>query len=156
MVTDAAQVSKAYPGWAGPHLRDYTINVPKKVKALAFRKALSERLLAGDVLVVADLALAEHKTKVLAQALVKLAGPDATVLLVAEKVEKPTKSSDGLKTYSVYGVEVALPFRPNRLSGKTKAMQKAGKTAAEIAAYWIGEFKNGTLERRPAKASAAV
>ena len=91
--------------------------------------------------------------------------PDVTVTskkvkkvktVVAEKVEKPTKSSDGLKTYSVYGVEVALPFRPNRLSGKTKAMQKAGKTAAEIAAYWIGEFKNGTLERRPVKASAAV
>src|SRR6266850_1770578 len=47
----------------GPHPRDYTINVPKKVKALAFRKALSERLIAGDVVVVDELKLTSHKTK---------------------------------------------------------------------------------------------
>src|SRR6202162_4108618 len=47
----------------GPHPRDHSINVPKKVKALAFRKALSERLLAGDVVVVDELNLASHKTK---------------------------------------------------------------------------------------------
>src|SRR5271168_4765144 len=45
----------------GPKPRDYTINVPKKVKALAFRKALSERLLAGDIVVVDELKLANHK-----------------------------------------------------------------------------------------------
>src|ERR1041384_6423447 len=36
----------------GPKPRDYSIKVPKKVKALAFRKALSERLQAGDVVIV--------------------------------------------------------------------------------------------------------
>jgi large subunit ribosomal protein L4 len=47
----------------GPRPRDYSIKVPKKVKALAFRKALSERLLAGDVVVVDELKLTSHKTK---------------------------------------------------------------------------------------------
>ena len=47
----------------GPHPRDYTINVPKKVKALAFRKALSERLIAGDVVIVDELKVTSHKTK---------------------------------------------------------------------------------------------
>ncbi|NQU09307.1 50S ribosomal protein L4 [bacterium] len=72
----------------GPHPRDYTLKVPRKVRALAFRKALSERLLAGDVVVVDDLTLADHKTKALAQALAKLAGADASLLLVADKVDR--------------------------------------------------------------------
>src|SRR6266446_8335691 len=47
----------------GPHPRDYSIRVPKKVKALAFRKALSERLIAGDVIVVDELKVSSPKTK---------------------------------------------------------------------------------------------
>src|SRR6266480_3265662 len=47
----------------GPKPRDYTINVPKKVKALAFRKALSERLIAGDVVIVDEIKVSSPKTK---------------------------------------------------------------------------------------------
>ena len=36
----------------GPHPRDYSKKVSKTVKRLAFRKALSERIIAGDVLTV--------------------------------------------------------------------------------------------------------
>ena len=49
---------KASPVWVGggvafgPHPRDYSKKTPKKVKVLAFRKALSERILAEDVFVV--------------------------------------------------------------------------------------------------------
>jgi large subunit ribosomal protein L4 len=60
---------KASPIWVGggvafgPHPRDYSKKVPKKVKALAFRKALSERVLAGDVLLVEAFTVKEAKTK---------------------------------------------------------------------------------------------
>lgn len=60
---------KASPIWVGggvafgPHPRDYSKKVPKKVRSLAFRKALSERVLAGDVLLVEDFAVKEPKTK---------------------------------------------------------------------------------------------
>ena len=47
--------------WTAP--RDYSKKVPKKVKTLAFRKALSERVLAGDVLLVEDFKVSEAKTK---------------------------------------------------------------------------------------------
>lgn len=47
----------------GPKPRDYTKNVPKAVKKLAFRKALSARILDGDVLVVDQFVVAEPKTK---------------------------------------------------------------------------------------------
>ena len=36
----------------GPHPRSYAKNTPKAVKKLAFRKALSARILSGDVLIV--------------------------------------------------------------------------------------------------------
>jgi large subunit ribosomal protein L4 len=47
----------------GPKPRDYSKNTPKRVKKLAFRKALSARILAGDVLVVDAFAVNEPKTK---------------------------------------------------------------------------------------------
>jgi large subunit ribosomal protein L4 len=75
----------------GPKPRDYTINVPKKVKALAFRKALSERLLAGDVIVVDELKLSSHKTKDFAGLVGKLTAKAATALVVAEPVENNLK-----------------------------------------------------------------
>lgn len=60
---------KSSPVWVGggvawgPHPRDYSKKTPKKVKVLAFRKALSERINAGDVLFVETFAVKEPKTK---------------------------------------------------------------------------------------------
>ncbi|HEY2329859.1 MAG TPA: 50S ribosomal protein L4 [Verrucomicrobiae bacterium] len=47
----------------GPKPRDFTKKISKKTKALALRKALSERLKLGDVIVVDDLKLSSPKTK---------------------------------------------------------------------------------------------
>src|SRR5213593_4101862 len=47
----------------GPRPRDFGKKVGRKTKQLALRKALSERLQAGDVLVVEDLKLESPKTK---------------------------------------------------------------------------------------------
>src|SRR3984957_9183175 len=47
----------------GPKPRDFSKKVSKKTRALAFRKALSERLKAGDVVVLDDLKLESAKTK---------------------------------------------------------------------------------------------
>ena len=71
----------------GPKPRDYTINVPKKVKALAFRKALSERLLAGDIVVVDELKLASHKTKEFASIVAKIGAKNAPTLVVTDQVD---------------------------------------------------------------------
>ncbi len=60
---------KASPIWVGggvvfgPRTRDYSKKVTKKVKVLAFRKALSERILAGDVLLVETFSVKQPKTK---------------------------------------------------------------------------------------------
>jgi large subunit ribosomal protein L4 len=75
----------------GPKPRDYTINVPKKVKALAFRKALSERLIAGDVIVVDELSLKTHKTKDLAVIVGAVGSKNKPTLIITEQVEKNLK-----------------------------------------------------------------
>jgi large subunit ribosomal protein L4 len=73
----------------GPKPRDYDKKVNRKVKQLALRKALSERLKAGDIVLVDDLKLASHKTKEFmgvlntlgldGTSLVIISGPDANV-----------------------------------------------------------------------------
>jgi large subunit ribosomal protein L4 len=47
----------------GPKPRDYSKKVPKAVKRLAFLKALSTRIIAGDVLVTDDVTVGALKTK---------------------------------------------------------------------------------------------
>lgn len=60
---------KSSPIWTGggvvfgPKPRDYSKKVTKSVRRLAFRKALSSRIIAGDVLVVDSFAIANPKTK---------------------------------------------------------------------------------------------
>jgi len=60
---------KSSPVWSGggvafgPHPRDYTKNVPKSVRRLAFLKALSSKIALGDVLVVDSFSVSEPKTK---------------------------------------------------------------------------------------------
>src|SRR5512135_1544082 len=47
----------------GPKPRDFAKKVSRKTKQLALRKALSERLRSGDVVLIDDLKLASAKTK---------------------------------------------------------------------------------------------
>ena len=57
------------PLWAGggvvfgPKPRDFTKKISKKTRHLALRKALSERIKLGDVVIVDDLKLSSPKTK---------------------------------------------------------------------------------------------
>jgi len=74
----------------GPQPRDYSKKINKQTKSLAFRKVLSERLLAGDVVVLDDLKLDSPKTKGVAALLAKVA-PKASVLIVAESVDNNLK-----------------------------------------------------------------
>jgi large subunit ribosomal protein L4 len=67
----------------GPHPRDYSKKVNKKLAALAFRRALSEKLAAGAVVVAAGLEAIEPKTKALAGLLKQAGGGRATLFVTA-------------------------------------------------------------------------
>jgi large subunit ribosomal protein L4 len=56
----------------GPVVRSHAIDLPKKVRALALRNALSSKVAAGKLIVLDDAKLTEGKTKVLVQKLGKL------------------------------------------------------------------------------------
>ncbi len=87
---------KSSPVWVGggvafgPHPRDYSKKVPKKVKTLAFRKALSERVLAGDVLLVEDFKVNEAKTKQFLTLVADTAGNVRKMLIVGNGFDEKT------------------------------------------------------------------
>jgi len=78
------------PLWAGggvvfgPRPRDFGKKVNAKTKQLSLRKALSERLKAGDVLVMADFKLSSSKTKDFAAVLSKLNVKGSALVVVDE------------------------------------------------------------------------
>src|SRR5712671_59449 len=84
---------KSSPIWRGggvvfgPKPRDYTKKVSKSTRRLAFQKALSERINAGDVLTVEKFAVTEVKTKAFV-ALVKKATDAAKVLIISDAFEE--------------------------------------------------------------------
>ncbi len=82
----------------GPKPRDYTKKVSKTLRHLAFRKALSERISAGDVLTIDKLAVSEIKTKSFVD-LVKKATDARKVLLISDSFdEKTLKSARNVKS----------------------------------------------------------
>jgi len=102
----------------GPKPRDFAKKVSRKTKQLALRKALSERLQAGDVIVVDDLKLSSPKTKdfvgVLSalelngSALIVAQGSDKNLTLASRNVPNVAlATSESLNTYDV--------LRPDKL-----------------------------------------
>jgi large subunit ribosomal protein L4 len=68
----------------GPKPRDYTKKVTKKTKQLALRKALTERVNAGDIIVVDEIKLDSPKTKGFLGVLNALNLGDGGALVVAD------------------------------------------------------------------------
>lgn len=83
----------------GPHPRDYSKNTPKRVKKLAFRKALSARILEGDVLVVDAFVVKEPKTKQFVELLGKAAKDARKTLIVGSQFDESTyKAARNVRT----------------------------------------------------------
>lgn len=125
--------SPLWPGGGvvfGPKPRDYAKKVNRSTKTLALRKALSERLKMGDILVIEDIKMSSYKTKVFAAVLrtLELSG---TTLIVHEgsdtklvravrnlpKVQLTTGSQ--LHTYQV--------LEPDKLLFTRQALEQVGQ-----------------------------
>jgi large subunit ribosomal protein L4 len=96
----------------GPKPRDFTKKISRSTRQLALRKALSERLKAGDVLVLDDLKLTSPKTKefisvldaleLTGTTLVVSHGVDKNLLLASRNVPGvELTTADSLNTYDV-------------------------------------------------------
>src|ERR1700694_694731 len=73
----------------GPKPRDYSKKVSKSVRRLAFQKALSERIKAGDVLTIDKLVVPELKTKSFMSMLGEALEAEK-VLVISESFEEAT------------------------------------------------------------------
>jgi large subunit ribosomal protein L4 len=111
----------------GPRPRDFSKKISKKTRSLALRKALSERLKAGDVVVVDDLKLTSPKTKELAgmisalelkgTTLVVSTGADKNLALASRNLPGVAlTTSDSLNTYDI--------LRPDKLLFTKSAFEK--------------------------------
>jgi large subunit ribosomal protein L4 len=122
--------SPLWPGGGvvfGPKPRDFAKKINKKTRQLALRKALSERLKAGDVIVVDDLKIAAPKTKEMVALLAALK-LDGTTLIVQPDINKnlllasrnipdlTVTTSDNLNTYDV--------LRPDKLVFTKSSFEK--------------------------------
>jgi large subunit ribosomal protein L4 len=100
----------------GPHPRSYAKKTPKAVKRLAFRKALSARILAGDVLIVDSFELKESKTKKFLSLVESFHGGVNSTLIVATGFTESTflaarnVQSDLLITAAEVNTENLLAF----------------------------------------------
>ncbi len=102
----------------GPKPRDFSKKISRKTRQLALRKALSERLRAGDVMVVDELKLDSAKTKdfiglltaleLKGSALIVAQAADKNLTLASRNVPNISLTTgDTLNTYDV--------LRPNKL-----------------------------------------
>ena len=79
----------------GPVPRSFAKKVNKKVLQLALKRAVSERIEAGDVVVVDDFKVADHKTKSSVAVFKNLQVADNTVLLTVNECEETVCRSVG-------------------------------------------------------------
>jgi large subunit ribosomal protein L4 len=106
--------SPLWPGGGrafGPEPRDYRIALPKKQRRAALAAALSLVAREGRLRVVEDPALAEPKTKVVAELLAKLGvGADKTLLVLGRVDETLYKASRNLAHVRVTLAHQVTPY----------------------------------------------
>jgi large subunit ribosomal protein L4 len=90
----------------GPTPRDYKYTLPRKIKRLALKSALSDRAANGRVVVIDSFDLAEIKTKPIADLLARMEiGHEKVLVLVKELDEKVALSTRNLPNV------IAMPAR---------------------------------------------
>lgn len=71
-----------------PKPRDYTKDMPKKMRRAALRSALSVKAAENEIVIIDDLKISDQKTKTMVTALNKLVGESSTLLLMSEKSDQ--------------------------------------------------------------------
>jgi large subunit ribosomal protein L4 len=87
----ARQGSTRAPQWVGggkahsPKPRDYSLQMPRKMRRAALRSALSIKAAENGIVVLDDLNITEPKTRVMSKTLALLVGDASVLVLIPEK-----------------------------------------------------------------------
>ncbi|WP_066640506.1 50S ribosomal protein L4 [Desulfolucanica intricata] len=93
----------------GPHPRNYKYKLPKKVRRLALKSALSSKVTGGNIMVLDQLSLEQPKTKEMVKILNNLKVNEKALLVTAEKdlnVIKSARNIPGIKPLGAAGINV--------------------------------------------------
>ena len=93
----------------GPKPRDYSYTMPRKVRRLAMRSALSSKVKDNNIIVVDNLAFAEPRTKLMVETLEALKARQKTLLVTADgnvNVFKSARNIPGVKPLKVESINV--------------------------------------------------
>jgi large subunit ribosomal protein L4 len=106
----ARQGSRRAAQWVGggrihtPHPRSYEQRMPKKMRQAALRSALSVKAAESELVVVDDLQLDGHKTRLMVNALTNLVGNASALVVMPEKdqaYDMVMRSTDNLEDAKV-------------------------------------------------------
>jgi large subunit ribosomal protein L4 len=106
----ARQGSRRAAQWVGggrihtPHPRSYEQRMPKKMRQAALRSALSAKAADEGLVIVEDLKLDDHKTRLMVNALTNLVGTASALVVMPEKdqaYEMVMRSADNLEDAKV-------------------------------------------------------
>ena len=92
----------------GPQLKSWAIKVPKKVRRLALKMALSSRFQSEDLMVVNTIGLEEVKTKAVVKVLADLKIENVLIVTGSEevKLELSSRNIQGVKVIRTEGLNV--------------------------------------------------
>lgn len=80
-----------------PKPRDYYICVPRKVRRLAMKSALTSKVQDGSIIVLDNLTLAEGKTRLMAEVMKNLGNPRKALVVIPGRDENVVRASNNLE-----------------------------------------------------------
>lgn len=114
----------------GPLPRDYSYDVPRKVKQGAIQSALTARLKEGKLLVVEAFEVEKPSTKAAVKMLANLGVPESTLVVIGERseaVEKSFRNIKNVKVLPVAGLNVRDVLRYRNLVLTKNAIEGVSK-----------------------------
>jgi large subunit ribosomal protein L4 len=116
----------------GPQPRSFEIKLPKKVKRLALKSALSAKVQAGEFVVVDVLDFSQPKTKEMVQILKGLNAESALVVVNLEDVNvvRSTRNIEGVKPLAATNLNVYDILKHNKLVITQDAVAKVEEVLA--------------------------
>jgi large subunit ribosomal protein L4 len=114
-----------------PKPRDYVINVPKKVRRLAFKSALTSKLQNEDIIVVDELKLEEAKTKQMVAFLSGFQLSNTTLLVLPGRDETVMRASGNIPKLQTLYVNTLNVYDILK-AGKIILTQEALKGVEEV------------------------
>ena len=114
-----------------PKPRDYVINVPKKIRRLAFKSALTAKVNAGEIYIVDNISLAEGKTKHMAKFIGNFARTNSTMVVIPSRDENVMRAASNIEKLQMCYVNTLNVYDILK-AGKIIMSQDALKSVEEV------------------------